>query len=142
MGSNGTRSMMKVEAKLDYLSSIREFVKAGADMCGLEAARTHSIMIAVDEAFTNIVVHGYKRKPGVVEVELEHTPSQFIIRLRDSAPQFDPTKVPAPDITLPIEKRPIGGMGVFLISRAMDVVKYRPLPKGGNELTLVATLSK
>lgn len=56
---------------------------------------------------------------------------------RDQAPLFDPTNAPEPDMSLPLDLRPLGGLGVFLIRQYMDEMSYRVTPQGGNELTLV-----
>jgi anti-sigma regulatory factor (Ser/Thr protein kinase) len=45
--------------------------------------------------------------------------------------------VPEPDITLPLERRPVGGLGIFLSRKLMDEIRHRALPEGGNEVTLV-----
>ena len=62
------------------------------------------------------------------------------VRLRDQAPRFDPTTLPLPDPSLPLEERILGGMGVYLMRRAADEIRYRALPGGGNELTLMTRL--
>jgi anti-sigma regulatory factor (Ser/Thr protein kinase) len=56
------------------------------------------------------------------------------------APPFDPTRVPDPDLTLPLEERPLGGLGIYLIRQSVDKMVYRAVPEGGNELTLVKRL--
>jgi len=131
---------MKLDVTLHDLAAIREFVKAGAIKAKLNAEKVHEVIIAVDEAVTNIIVHGYKRKTGPLEIEVTAHKKMFNINLRDQAPSFNPLMFPPPDITLPIDKRPIGGMGVYLIMRAMDKVDHRTLPGGGNELILTVKL--
>ncbi len=56
--------------------------------------------------------------------------------MRDRAPPFDPTRLPDPDLTLSLEERPVGRMGVFLTRQLVDAVTYRLTGEGGNELTL------
>jgi len=65
------------------------------------------------------------------------TPVTDPIELRDHAPGFDPTRVPPPDLTQPLEEREPGGLGVFLTRHMVDEMRYRALPGGGNELTLI-----
>ncbi|MEO7913057.1 MAG: ATP-binding protein, partial [Roseiflexaceae bacterium] len=90
---------------------------------------------AVNEVATNIVVHGYRGRPGAIEIGLRRQGDSIEIRLRDRAPLFDPTCVPTPDLTLPLHKRPLGGMGVHVTRELMDVMRYRVTPEGGNQLT-------
>ena len=128
---------MKLDVTLLDLAAIREFVKAGAVKARLSPEKVHEVVVAVDEAVTNIIVHGYRKKAGPLEVECGARKKEFNITLRDHAPTFNPLNLPPPDTTLPIDKRPIGGMGVYLIKRAMDEVDHHELPGGGgNELVL------
>jgi anti-sigma regulatory factor (Ser/Thr protein kinase) len=57
--------------------------------------------------------------------------------LRDHGISFDPTHAPNPDLTLDLEDRPIGGLGVFLIKTLMDEIHYEALGESGNLLTMV-----
>jgi serine/threonine-protein kinase RsbW len=84
----------------------------------------------------NIVLHGYQGQPGQIEVRVRAEGSDVKVLLRDQAPPFDPTLVPEPDITLPLERRPVGGLGIFLSRKLMDEIRHRHLPEGGNEVTL------
>jgi len=95
------------------------------------------LVLAVDESATNIIMHGYRGQPGDIEVEIRRAPDAVVIYLRDRAPPFDPTRLPAPDVTLPLEQRPIGGLGVYLTRQLMDSVTHRLTSQGGNELTLI-----
>jgi serine/threonine-protein kinase RsbW len=60
----------------------------------------------------------------------------LVIHLHDQATPFDPTEVPPPDLTVPLEQRPVGGMGIYLMQQLMDEVSYRTTPQGGNWLTM------
>jgi serine/threonine-protein kinase RsbW len=91
----------------------------------------------VNEVATNIIVHGYEDQVGIIEVEIGREGDSMIIRLRDQASPFDPTRVPAPDLSLPLEERPLGGVGVYLTMKLMDEVIHLVPPEGGNELILV-----
>jgi anti-sigma regulatory factor (Ser/Thr protein kinase) len=57
--------------------------------------------------------------------------------MRNEAPYFDPNQIPEPDMKLPLEQRPLGGMGIHLIRNILNQMIYRALPQGGNELILV-----
>ena len=95
------------------------------------------VLLAVDEAATNIIVHGYKRQQGRIEIEMRPEGPDLIIVLRDEAPLFDPTRHPSPDLTLPLEQRQPGGLGIFLMRQVMDEVTHRPRAGGGNELIMI-----
>ena len=66
----------------------------------------------------------------------------LVICLRDEASPFDPTSIPAPDLTVPLEQRATGGMGIHLIRQIMDKVTHRVTSQGGNELLLMKRLEE
>ena len=128
-------------AKLKNLAHIRHFVNDAANSLGADPHSVLDLVQAVDEAATNIIVHGYAGRPGVIEVTIERQKDLMVIAMRDQAPGFDPTRVPPPDLTLPLEKRPVGGLGIFLIRRSVDELQHHFLPSGGNELILIKRLA-
>lgn len=97
---------------------------------------------AVDEAATNAILHGYAGQPGWLEVGVERVDDRLVITVEDEAPEFDPTRVPEPDLSVPPEARTPGGMGVHLIREATDDIRYSPRPGGGNILSLSRRLDR
>jgi serine/threonine-protein kinase RsbW len=137
---------LRIEARLDNLKVIREYVEAVAHDAGLPEMKIYDLVLAVDEAATNILMHGYQvtnqpgsREPaaGVVEVEARWEPPALRVTLRDQAPPFDPTLTPVAAELPPLAERMPGGLGIFLIRKTMDEIHYRRTPDGWNELTLV-----
>jgi serine/threonine-protein kinase RsbW len=128
---------LRVPADVAQLAVIRAFVERHARALHVDAAATYDLVLAINEVATNIMVHGYRSQPGEIEIELRQLGDAIELRLRDQAPLFDPTRVPAPDLHLPLHQRPFGGMGVHVTRQIMDSMRYRVTPEGGNELTLV-----
>ena len=98
------------------------------------------VVSAVGEAFNNIVLHGYERQGGTIEVDARVVDDHIEIVLSDTAPPFDPTAVPEPDLSVPALWRRPGGMGIHLIRLSTDSIVHRPRPGGGNILTLTRSL--
>jgi len=134
-------STLRVAAELDNLAVIRRFVESAAAALDIDSATIGDIVQSVDESVTNIIEHGYRGAPGTIEVEVRREGDALMAILRDQAPPFDPTQRPPPDITLPLDERPLGGLGVYLTRMFMDQVKHRVTAEGGNELTLVKNVS-
>jgi serine/threonine-protein kinase RsbW len=130
-------SSLRIAAELENLAEIRDFVQKTATTIGVAPDIIPDVLLAVDEAVTNVLVHGYQGQAGMIEIELRRRGDSLRVCLRDQATPFDPTTVPAPDLTLPLEQRPFGGMGVYLMRQLMDEMTYRITRQGGNELTLV-----
>jgi serine/threonine-protein kinase RsbW len=132
-----TSSSLRIAAELNSLAEIRRFVQETATALGIDPAVIPNLILAVDEAASNIITHGYQGQGGIIEVEVSREEDALVIRLRDEATPFDPTSVPPPDLILPLQQRPVGGLGIHLIGQAMDEMTHRIMPQGGNELTLV-----
>lgn len=130
-------SILRVSAELAQLETIRFFIEEQAAAIGVIPSAIYDVLLAVDELATNIIVHGYPDAPGPIELELRPAGSSLEVLLRDAAATFDPTTVPTPDTTLPLELRQPGGMGIHLVRHFVDSIAHRALPQGGNELTLV-----
>jgi len=100
----------------------------------------YAVNLCVEELVVNIVNHGYggEAVPDV-EVHIELEPDRLIIDISDGAPPFDPiTEVAEPDIHAELEQRSIGGLGIHLVKRLTDGMRYRRLD-GRNQVRLIKT---
>ena len=129
--------VLRAAAQPAELARIRRFVEQQGSDLDIDRDLVADMVEAVDESVTNIIKHGYRGRPGILEVEVDVTPGTLIIRLRDHAPRFDPTTVPPPDLSLPLARRPLGGMGVHLTGELTDEVRHRSTEEWSNELSLV-----
>jgi len=129
--------VLVVAASLDNLDRIRSFIAETASELGADSSSISDLQLAVDEAVTNIVMHGYRNSTGEVEVELTCEADIIIVRIRDNAPVFDLSDTAVPDLnTSPLEKDTPGGYGVFLIQHMVDMAENQILDDGRNELIL------
>jgi serine/threonine-protein kinase RsbW len=119
------------------LRRIRSFVRNAATHLETGDDLVADLVIAVDEAAANIIRHGYPDGRGPIEIEIERVGRDVVVRVRDEAPAFDPTEWPAPDLTIPLERRPAGGLGIHLTRASVDRIQHRRGATSGNELTLV-----
>ena len=132
-----------IERRWDVLSpsglaEVRAFVRETIGPVASDEELSDLVQ-AVDELSCNILEHGY-RGSGLVEVSIAAADDRVVIRLRDRAPAFDPRTVPEPRLDLPLEQRPLGGMGIHLARTLTDGFDHRILPDGGNETTLTKLL--
>ncbi|MFB0535843.1 MAG: ATP-binding protein [Anaerolineae bacterium] len=127
---------LRIAADLKNLATIRRFVEGAAKSGDGNPQAITDMLIAMNEAATNIIVHGYQGQPGIIEVEVAYDKDALVVCLRDQAPTFDPTSAPVPDVTLSLEQRPFGGMGIHMMRQLSDELTYRTTPDGRNELVL------
>jgi sigma-B regulation protein RsbU (phosphoserine phosphatase) len=126
---------------LDDLAEIRLFIERTAILMGASEDKAGDLVLATHEAITNVITHGYREEPGDVRVTIELDNDRIIIRIYDHSPRFNPTKVAEPDISIPLDRRPPGGLGVHMMRSFTDEMIYSSSPLGENELVLVKRLS-
>jgi serine/threonine-protein kinase RsbW len=131
-----TARSLRIDAELGALADVRGFIRQAAADAEAPVSCLEDLVQAVDEAATNTIVHGYDGAPGWLEVSAEMDGPSFVVHLEDVAPEYDPTDLPEPDLSVPPMARTPGGMGVHLIRACTDTMTYRPRPGGGNILTL------
>jgi len=131
---------LRVAADRRELQSIRQAVAEAIGVSGFPVAFTNRILIAVDEAMTNIIEHGYDdlaEGEGVIEVTVDVDPDTCTISIIDEGESFDPRTLTDVDIQRHVAAGKSGGLGVFLIRKIMDVVDYHHETGLHNRLTMV-----
>ena len=124
-------------SKLTNLPEIAEFVGERAKAAGLDENQVFEVQMAIDEAATNSMQHAYEgRGNGELRVCCFIEGNAFVVRITDFGAPFDPGQVPEPDLSVPLEDRPIGGLGLYLMRRLMDDVEFQSDPTEGNQVTL------
>jgi anti-sigma regulatory factor (Ser/Thr protein kinase) len=128
---------LAVDADLGNLGEIRSFVKQAGAALGVRDDALGDLCLVVDEAVTNVILHGYRGARGPVEIHVQRDGDAVVILLRDRARAFDGRGIEAPHLDESLAERKFGGMGVYLIRKLTDEAEYRPLAGRGNELRLV-----
>lgn len=129
------------DAITDNFASVQEFVDGELETAECPMKIQLQIDIAIEEIFVNIARYAYTSGTGKadVTVEITDTPKTVLITFSDSGRPYNPLEKSDPDITLSAEERQIGGLGIFMVKKSMDEMRYEYL-KGRNNLTLVKKL--
>ena len=129
-------------AYLRSLSDFREFIKEHcAGLPGMTDEILYDVQLAVDEACTNIISHGYADlDPGSIILDLEVAPDQLTVTLTDFGHSFEPSSAPIPDVDAPIEERELSGFGLFFIQESVDEMDYQ-VTEDGNKMILTKYLT-
>jgi anti-sigma regulatory factor (Ser/Thr protein kinase) len=123
-------------ASIDELSRVFELLDAAGDTLSLPDDRRGVVALVVEEAFVNLCRHAYRgRDDGAVTMRLSGRAGELGVELRDTGPAFDPIQeAPKPKLDASIEERRPGGLGVELMRRMTDEVRYR---RDGDENVLL-----
>ncbi len=132
------KKKLVVKSTTDNLSSIRNFVKDATSLAGFSADMSNKVVLAVDEACTNIIKHAYQHSPdGNITIQLNSDVKKVSIKIIDDGGHFNPDKVPDPDLPKLQKEKKAGGLGMFLMKKLMDEVKYKNLSDNRNQVLLV-----
>jgi serine/threonine-protein kinase RsbW len=126
------------EAQAENLRGIRDFIETACREAGVERSAAFDLKLAVDEACSNILEHGYAGlTPGPIRVRFDAEGDQVVVTITDRGRAFDPKDAVVPDLDADWEQRRVGGLGWHLIRRSVDSVAYESNPDVGNRLTLL-----
>ena len=132
-----------MESKLENLSRIGEFIAQAMQQLNIQNYKDiFAVQISVDEACTNVIQHAYSnQKDGriVIRCMLSSKGNQLVVHIIDWGKSFNPTTLPKPDTRGKLNNRKEGGLGVFLMRKYMDNVKYTSI-QSVNKLIMVKNL--
>ncbi len=131
-------SRLAIPARLEEIRQACDFVVEAAEQAGLDERAVYHCQMAVDEALTNIIEHGfaYHDDDSQIEIACRAERDRFLVTLADTSPAFNPLLHEAPDPSEPLDSREPGGWGIYFIRKLMDEVTYERA-NDRNLLTLV-----
>ena len=127
---------LRLRPELSAIPEATAFVERELENAGAPPKAAAQINVAVDEVFSNIA-----RYSGASEATVGCLAENgvFTLRFADNGLPYDPTEKPDPDVGLSAEERETGGLGIFMVKKAMDNVHYE-YKNGLNILTLTKKL--
>ncbi len=130
-----------IEAKTENLDRVLAFIDEQLEKIDCPPKVNIQLDVAVEELFVNIASYAYTPDTGMAEIEIktEDNAEKVFITFIDSGIEYDPLKKPDPDVTLSVQERQIGGLGIFMVKKSMDDMYYER-KDGKNILTIVKDL--
>lgn len=115
-----------VDATIENMNTVTAFVDDFLDQIACPMKSKIQINIVIDEIFGNICHYAYKDSVGAVTVRVEsgNTPKAVFLTFTDNGIPYNPLETEDPDITSSSEERKIGGLGIYLVKKNMDEMKY------------------
>jgi len=122
-------------AELESLQKFRDFITACCAQHDIPNETVLDLKLAVDEACTNVIQHGYKgMDPGSIILAFRIEPGRILVQITDFGHVFEPVAGLKPDVEAVLEDQELGGLGLFLIYQTMDNIDYQS-SEDGNTLT-------
>ena len=133
---------LEIKSRTENLAEIREFVQSAAIEVGLSKESIDNIILAVDEACTNIIKHAYKYFPdGKIILNFKTDKKVFTIDIIDYGKSFEPELIPNPDLLKYFNEKRVGGLGMYLMKTLVDEVKYTSVSGEFNKVSLIKNIN-
>ena len=125
-------------AQIADIPAVTEFMEAEMEKLGCSMKTIIQMNVAIDEIYSNIVKYAYPNSSGPATVQLveKAEPHSVCIRFVDEGVPYNPLTKKDPDVTLSVEERGVGGLGIYMVKKTMDDMKYR-YENGQNTLTIM-----
>lgn len=114
-------------ATLERFDEMISFILDFATQQGFDQGAAMKVRLAAEEILVNIINHAYPEKAGMISIAcntLGESGKGLALEIRDTGLPFNPLEKEEPDISLPMEDRQIGGLGIFLARKVMDDISY------------------
>lgn len=127
---------LTVPGRTADLPDVLAFIEAACEEADVLPELWFDLQLAVEEACTNVIEHAYDGKGGDLDITFAARGRDVVLTVRDHGRPFAPEKVVAPDMSLPLTQRRIGGLGLHLMYQLMDEVQF-DFAEGSNTLVMV-----
>ena len=128
---------LTLQATLENIPVVTAFIDEQLETLDCSMKAQMQIDVAIDELFGNIAHYAYAGATGDATVlfDFDEATHMASITFVDSGPPFNPLEKADPDVTLSVEEREIGGLGIFMVKKTMNALEYRH-ENGMNILTM------
>lgn len=115
-----------LEATVENIERVTDFVNAELEKLDCPQKAKLQLDIAIDELFGNIVRYAYRPEvgPATVRISVCEDPLAVSVTFIDHGKPYDPLKNEDPDVTMGLDDREIGGLGIFIVKNSMDQISY------------------
>lgn len=120
------RQQVTLRNDLSEISRLTEIVEAFGEEEELGPKDIFAITLALDELVTNVISYAYEDDGAAheIQVNIERDGDAVVVEIEDDGRSFDPTMAPEPDVSVPVDQRRIGGLGIHFVKKMMARFDY------------------
>ena len=136
---NGNTKNMKTFTQLVTQENYKAFyawLHCACEEWNIDNSLSNKLDMCAEEIFANVAFYAYPEKTGIIDVSINNTDGKIVFEFKDQGIEYNPLEKPDPDISLPPEERPIGGLGIFMVKSMSDEIYYKR-EDNKNILTLI-----
>lgn len=109
---------------MSAIPRVIDFVSEASAQAGVTPDLRFDLQLATEEACCNVIEHAYGGSGGPLHIRFETRDGDVVITVRDHGWPFDPDAIAEPDMSIPLEDRSVGGLGLYLMRKLMDEVRF------------------
>ncbi len=123
-------------AEVNNIDAMLDPIISKLEAMNVEHKTVHQIHLSLEELFANVANYAYYPDKGNIHIEFEikKDPKELVVKIVDEGKPFNPLESEEPDFTTSVQDRKIGGLGLFIVKKTMDDIKY---VRDGNKNVLV-----
>ena len=117
---------LTVKNRIEDLLRVNSIFESFATQHDIGGRLRYHLLVSIEEILTNIIKYGFDEQ-GVHPIHitfrlvLENVEMEF----EDRGREFNPLEVDEPNLETAIEDRQLGGLGIHLVKKMVDVAEYR-----------------
>ncbi|MBQ0042221.1 MAG: ATP-binding protein [Lachnospiraceae bacterium] len=120
---------IEVIAKKENLISVMDMLDSYLNELDFPLPAHMKLGVAVDELYSNVCNYAYEgvdeTTPHTITVAIERVENGVKITFTDHGIPYNPLEKEDPDIHVPLAERQVGGLGIFIVKKTMDLVEYK-----------------
>ena len=119
----------QVEAKIELIDQMINPIISSLEEIKVDHKKIYQINLALEEILVNISKYAYPGNEGVIDIsfEISDNPKQLKVVIKDKGKDFNPLEKEDPNLDASVEKRKIGGLGIYIVKNMVDDIKYQRL---------------
>ena len=131
------KEIIQFNTEIENITFVRSFLASLGEKYHLSRNLIYKVQLAVEEAITNIIRHGYRGEvSGKIRLEIIVRHFTLMVVIIDRGKEFDPRLIDKPDLNQYVQVGKIGGLGIMMIKNLIDDIDYKVTDRG-NELYLI-----
>ncbi|WP_099206088.1 ATP-binding SpoIIE family protein phosphatase [Scatolibacter rhodanostii] len=124
--------ILETKVSAEQTAVVSDFIEQVLENSNCPVPILRRVLVAADEIFSNIVQYS-SADSAVIRCLVND--EEVCISFEDNGKAYNPLEREEPDITAPLEERNIGGLGILVVKKSMDIVEYA-YSEGKNRLTV------
>ena len=124
-GNPNNTKIFKQTAIQENYNQFYTWLHNACDEWSIDKDLANKLDMCAEEIFANVAFYAYPEGNGIFEAELKKSDNNIIFEFKDEGIEYNPLEKPDPDISLPPEERPVGGLGIFMVKEMADDIYYK-----------------